>query len=161
LTESFFNHYLDFFKGSLEITLGALTTLGCIILFFIVKNGWFLTGFSIASITTLFFTLNYFVKFQNFKDNLYLYLPKFNVNSVNSLNNENIINFTEKVDKIVNLDEDSPLKACRLYVQGGTYADIERKLGLSHPEQAHRMLQKGIRQLLEAFETKAHDGNPE
>jgi len=158
LTESFFNHYLDFFKGSLEITLGALTTLGCIILFFIVKNGWFLTGFSVSFTATLFFTLNYLVKFQNFKDNLYLYLPKFNVNSLNLLNIENI---DVEIENICNADEDKPLKACRLYVQGASYADIGEKLDVGNSEQAKRVLRKGIKQLLEAFEAKPHDGNPE
>jgi len=154
LTESFFNHYLEFFRGSLEITLGALTTIECITLFFIVHSGWFLTGFSVSFIATLFFTLNYFVKFQEFKDNLYLYLPKLTINSLNQDKNGNITSQDVEIAKILQNDEDSPMKACRLYVQGNTYGDIERNLGLSHPEQAKRLLQHGIKQLLDRFEAK-------
>jgi hypothetical protein len=126
--------------------LGALTTAECITLYFVVHSSWFLLGFSIVANSTLFYGVNFSVKFQNFKENLELYLPKI-TNFTSNL--ANIENSEVEITKICQKDEELPLKACRLYVNGSTYGDIERKLGLSHPEQAKRLLQHGIKELLE------------
>ena len=146
MTEPFYHHYLEFFLNFIVIMLGALTTAECITLYFVVHSSWFLLGFSIIANSTLFYGVNFSVKFQNFKENLELYLPKI-TNFTSNL--ANIENSEVEITKICQKDEELPLKACRLYVNGSTYGDIERKLGLSHPEQAKRLLQHGIKELLE------------
>ena len=150
MTEPFYHHYLEFFLNFIVITLGAITSSECITLYFIVHSSWFLLGFSIIANSTLFYGVNFSVKFQNFKENLELYLPKINEKD------EKITSQDVEIAKILQNDEDSPIKACRLYVKGSTYGDIERNLGLSHPEQAKRLLQHGIKQLLDQFEAKGN-----
>ena len=100
---------------------------------------------------TLFYSLNYFSRFRDFKEELYQFFPKLDKLQ---LNYENSVNITEEIDKNIINNKDLPLRACRLYVQGETCAGIKQKFGLKHPEQAHRVLQKGIKQLLISFEGK-------
>ena len=122
MTEPFYHHYLEFFLNFIVITLGAITSSECITLYFVVHSSWFLLGFSIIANSTLFYGVNFSVKFQNFKENLELYLPKINEKDVK------ITSQDVEIAKILQNDEDSPIKACRLYVQGNTYGDIELKL---------------------------------
>jgi hypothetical protein len=91
---------------------------------------------------TLFYTLNFLTKFRAFEGNLELYFPRIT-------KNEQEAEYQTEINRIVAEKTDLPLKACELFVQNSSYGDIETKLGLSHPQQAKRVLQKGIKNLLE------------
>lgn len=47
--------------------------------------------------------------------------------------------------------EDVALKACLYYRNGASYEDIKRNLSLSHPEQAKRLLIRGLDFLLKNY----------
>jgi hypothetical protein len=91
---------------------------------------------------TFFYCLRYLQKFRDFEANLELYFPRIT-------KNEQEAEYQTEINRIIAEKTDLPLKACELFVQNSSYGDIETKLGLSHPQQAKRILQKGIKQLLE------------
>jgi hypothetical protein len=142
MSASFYHHYLEFFLGFIEIMLGALITVECVTLFFITHSGWFLTGFSVSTMATLFYCLRYLQKFRDFEGKLELYFPRV------TKKDEEAESQTQ-IDKIVAENSEIPLKTCKLFAQDLTYGEIKRQLGLSHPQQAKRLIQRGIKQLLE------------
>jgi hypothetical protein len=144
LSESFFNHYLDFFLGFIVIMLGSLAAITCVILFAITQSSWLLAAISTATMATLYYGMRYLAKFREFKEQLYLYFPKI---ENNMLKTENI---TNEIKEICKIDEELPLKCVRLFSKGLTYRGIQNQLALKHPQQVKRLLDKGIRNLLEA-----------
>jgi uncharacterized protein YjcR len=91
---------------------------------------------------TLFYCLRYLQKFREFEGKLDLYFPKIT-------KKDEEIEIQAKIDRIIAEKTELPLKACQLYAMGKRVPAIQQQLGLTHPEQTHRVIQRGIKQLLE------------
>lgn len=140
MSEGFYNHLLGFFLGMVVLFFSSSVTAESLTLFFLTGNSYFLTGFSLAFLATLFYGMRYLLKFREFKGDMYLYFP---------VTNEKIINPEETPENIINssgqdcnFPENLPFEVCRLYANDASLCEIQHQLGIKHPQQVKRLLIK-------------------
>lgn len=139
MSEKFFDKFLNFFFGFIVLLISILMVIIFILLWISSQNLIFYYGYIASFGFSVIYGIRYYLEFQNFRDNLYLFLPNHEEKQLEPLS--------------VNV-EDLPLKVCLYYRNGATLESMKKDFGLSHANQVKRELVKGLDILLREHNEK-------
>jgi hypothetical protein len=138
VSEKFLDRFLGFFFGFVVLLIFVLTTIMLILLWISSQNLIFYYGYIASLGFSVFYGIKIYLEFQNFRENLYLFLPN-----------------SEKQLEPLSIDiQDLPLKVCLYYRNGATLESMKEDFGLKHPNQVRRLLIEGLDILLKEHNAK-------
>ena len=142
MSEAYFERFTELVLGALMTVLLFVSTITVLSAYILTQNMFFYYAYIGAVGFSFYYVLQYARQFRGFKETVAqgLLFPKAN----NEANYEPL-----------NLEvEDLPLKVCLLYRNGYGFQSIKEQLGLSHSEEAKRLLIKGLDVLLQNYEER-------
>lgn len=143
MSERFYEDFTDLFFRFLLLLLFIVGASNSIVLYSFTENAIYYYGYCVVLVVAGVYGVKCFREFRDFKDSIYLLIPK---------------QGRDRITDPLNMEvEDLPLKVCLQYRNGASFKDIEKNLGLSHPMQAKRELVKGLDILLKSYEENYHE----
>jgi hypothetical protein len=142
MSERFFDKFLSFFFGFIVLLIMVLSGISSILLWISSHSLVFYYGYVASLGLSVFYGIKLYLRFQDFRENLNLFLP----------------NNSERQLEPLNLDiPDLPLKVCLYYRNGATLKSMKEDFGFTHPNQVRRKLVEGLDILLKFY--KQHKEN--
>lgn len=142
MTEQFYNKLLSLLLGFTLFLLLLVANAELLFLYLSQANELFYYAWLGFLIAAVLYGMKYYSNFQEFKDNLNLFLPS---EANNTVQKEHLILNTD------NIPDNIPLKVCLWYQQGAKLEEIKKNLGLTHAQQVKRELIKGLTFLLKFY----------
>lgn len=109
------------------------------LLYILSQNQILYYGFLAILLLASSYGIKYYWSFLDFRNNLYLFVSDSEIKSENHV---------EPLNMELN---DASLKVCLYYRNGASLEDIQKDLGLNHPQQVKRELVKGLGFLLKFY----------
>lgn len=143
---AFYEKFVSLFVALIVLLFIFLVAVGFLFLHVFTGNIISFFGYAILLCIAGICSLKYYLRVNDFKTRLYLYIPNEPKN-------------TDRNDNPLELEglEDVSLKACLLYRNCHSLTDVSEASGLKYSEQAKRELIKGLDILLKSYEE--HNGN--